>query len=55
VQSSGGMGNIVVNVDASGTAAQSDNARAEMLGNMLGSAVEQELLRQQRPGGLLFN
>ena len=55
VQSSGGMGNIVVNVDASGTAVQTDNARAEMLGNMLGSAIEQEILRQQRPGGLLFN
>ena len=51
----GGIGNINVNVDASGSSVKGDNTKAEMLGQMLGAAVEQELLKQQRPGGLLFN
>jgi len=44
---------VVVNVDASGTAAQGDTGRARQLGDAIGSAVRQELLKQKRPGGLL--
>lgn len=44
---------VVVNVDASGTAAQGDTGRARQLGDALGAAVRQELLKQKRPGGLL--
>ena len=55
VEASGGnIGNIVVNVDASGTAVQGNSEDSEMLGTMLGAAIEQELIKQQRPGGILF-
>jgi len=50
----GGSTNVVVNVDASNTTAQSDNGQAEMLGKMLAGAVQDELLKQQRPGGILY-
>lgn len=53
VETSGGIGNIVVNVDASGTQAQGDTANSRQLGEAIGSAVRQELLKQKRPGGML--
>jgi lambda family phage tail tape measure protein len=49
----GEMGNIVVNVDASGSAVQGNQPDANKLGEALGIAVRQELIRQKRPGGLL--
>ena len=49
----GDMGNIVVNVDAAGTAVQGNQPDANKLGEALGIAVRQELIRQKRPGGLL--
>jgi len=48
-----GGANIVVNVDASGSAVQGDGGQAEELGSMLAAAVQAELVNQQRPGGLL--
>lgn len=53
VEASAGVGNIVVNVDASGTQAQGDTANSRQLGEAIGSAVRQELLKQKRPGGML--
>jgi lambda family phage tail tape measure protein len=53
VESSGGVGNIVVNVDAQGTQVEGDQPNANRLGEALGAAVRAELLRQKRPGGLL--
>jgi len=53
VQSSGGVGNIVVNVDASGSSVQGDSQQSEQFGKVLASAIQQEILSQQRPGGLL--
>ena len=50
----GGSTSVVVNVDASNTTAQGDNGQAEMLGKMLAGAVQDELLKQQRPGGILY-
>jgi len=44
---------VVVNVDAKGTTAQGDSGRANQLGEAIGAAVRQELLKQKRPGGLL--
>ena len=55
VEASGGMGNVVVNVDASGTAAQGDNSRSKEFGRLIGVAIEAELVKQKRPGGLLYN
>ena len=48
-----GAANIVVNVDASGTQAQGDQPNAKALGAAIGAAVQAELVRQKRPGGLL--
>lgn len=51
--SGGGVGSVVVNVDASGTNAQGDNQSAKALGSAIGAAVQAELIKQKRPGGLL--
>ena len=53
VESSGGVGNVVVNVDASGSAVEGDDAQASALGKMLGAAVQAELVKAKRPGGIL--
>ena len=49
----GGSTNVVVNVDAQGTAAQGNDAQANQLGRVIGAAVQAELIKQKRPGGLL--
>jgi tape measure domain-containing protein len=51
----GGMGgaNVTVNVDAGGTSVQGDQAQAKQLGVVVSAAVQAELVKQQRPGGLL--
>jgi len=49
----GGMGNVVVNVDAGGSNVQGDGQQANALGKAIGIAVQQELIKQKRPGGLL--
>ena len=48
-----GGSNIVVNVDASGSSVEGDSGQAAQLGKMLGAAVQAELVKQKRPGGLL--
>ena len=48
-----GSASIVVNVDASGTQAQGDQPSAKALGAAIGAAVQAELVKQKRPGGLL--
>ena len=54
VETSGtGVGNVTVNVDASGSAVEGDDAQASQLGKAIGIAVQQELIKQKRPGGLL--
>ncbi len=49
----GGGANVVVNVDASGSSAQGDGRQAKQLGSAIGAAVQAELIKQKRPGGLL--
>lgn len=49
----GGSTNVVVNVDASGSSVQGDQAQAKQLGVVVSAAVQAELVKQQRPGGLL--
>nr|ADI17084.1 hypothetical protein [uncultured gamma proteobacterium HF0070_03O15] len=49
----GGSTSVVVNVDASGSDVQGDDAGAKELGTLISVAVKGELLKQQRPGGLL--
>jgi len=49
----GGGANVTVNVDASGSSVEGDGNEASQLGKVLGLAVQQELIKQKRPGGLL--
>ena len=53
VEASGATSNIVVNVDASGTQVQGNNNQAKQLGSAISAAVQAELIKQRRPGGLL--
>ena len=48
-----GSANVVVNVDASGSSVEGDADQASQLGKAIGIAVQQELVKQKRPGGLL--
>ena len=48
-----GGSNVVVNVDASGTQVQGNQPSAKALGAAIGAAVQAELVKQKRPGGLL--
>tara|TARA_R100001443_G_scaffold25784_3_gene38820 strand:- start:2553 stop:4550 length:1998 start_codon:yes stop_codon:yes gene_type:complete len=48
-----GGANVTVNVDASGSSVEGDSDQAGQLGKMLGAAVQAELIKQKRPGGLL--
>jgi len=48
-----GGSNIVVNVDASGSNVQGDAQQGKALGQAIGAAVQAELIKQKRPGGLL--
>jgi tape measure domain-containing protein len=45
--------NVTVNVDASGSSVQGNNQQAGQLGRAIAAAVQQELIKQKRPGGLL--
>ena len=49
------VNNVNISVDASSTNVESDNGQAEMLGKMLAGAVQEEIMKQQRAGGLLYN
>ena len=49
----GGATNIVVNVDASGSSVQGSEEQGKVLGQVLAGAIQSELIKQRRPGGLL--
>ena len=49
----GGATTVNVSVDAKGTKVEGDGKQMAQLGRMLGSAIEMELAKQKRPGGLL--
>ena len=51
--SGGGGISVVVNVDASGSKVEGDNAQANQLGRVISLAVQSEIVKQKRPGGLL--
>ena len=48
-----GGANVTVNVDASGSSVQGNGPNASQLGKAIGAAVQAELIKQKRPGGLL--
>ena len=51
-----GGGSTVVNVsvNAGGTSANGNTMKANQLGKLIGSAIEAELIKQKRPGGILY-
>ena len=51
--SGGGVGNIVVNVDASGSTVEGDEQGGKELGRVIAVAIQSEIINQKRPGGLL--
>ena len=48
-----GSANVTVNVDASGSSVEGNADQASQLGKAIGIAVQAELVKQKRPGGLL--
>ena len=55
VEATGG-GNVVnVTVNAGGTSAQGNTMKANQLGKLIGTAIEAELIKQKRPGGILYD
>jgi len=48
-----GGASVTVNVDASGSSVEGDGPNASQLGKAIGAAVQAELIKQKRPGGLL--
>ena len=49
----GGSTNIVVNVDASGSSVEGDEEQSRELGRIISVAIQSELIKQKRPGGML--
>ncbi len=49
----GGSTNIVVNVDASGSNVEGDEEQGRELGRIISAAIQSELIKQKRPGGML--
>lgn len=47
------VNNVVVNVDASGSKVGGDSDKGNQLGRVIAAAVQQELVKQKRPGGIL--
>ena len=54
IKGSSGEGKIVVNVDASGSKVQGDSNQSKALGAAIGAAVQNEIIKQKKPGGLLY-
>jgi tape measure domain-containing protein len=49
----GGGVSIVVNVDASGSSVEGNEQEGQQLGRVIAAAMQAELIKQKRPGGLL--
>ena len=49
----GGGVNVIVNVDAKGSNVEGNDQGANQLGRVISAAVQSELIKQQRPGGIL--
>ena len=51
----GGMAPVTVNVDAKGSAVEGDQDKGGRLGKLIGDGVTAILIREKRPGGLLYD
>ena len=49
----GDITNITVNVDANESSVEGDTGQSQALGRQLATAIQTELIKQKRPGGLL--
>jgi len=49
----GGIGNITVNVDASGSSVEGNENDGRLLGEAIALAIQSKLIEEKRPGGLL--
>ena len=49
----GSSTNVVVNVDASGSSVEGNEAQGRELGRLISAAVQSEIIQQKRPGGIL--
>jgi hypothetical protein len=49
----GGSTTVNVSVDAKGTSVQGNSNQGEQLGRAISQAVQAELIKQRRPGGIL--
>ena len=49
----GGSTSISVNIDASGTSVEGSEPNGEELGRLVAAAIQSELIKEKRPGGLL--
>jgi hypothetical protein len=47
--------NIVINVDAKGTKVEGNDSQGKQLAMVVSAAVQAEMIKQQRPGGILYN
>jgi hypothetical protein len=47
--------NIIINVDAKGTKVEGNDSQGRQLAMVVSAAVQNEMLKQQRPGGILYN
>jgi tape measure domain-containing protein len=54
VEAAGGGTNVVVNVDASGSSVEGEAQSARELGAAISAAIQQQLVKERRPGGLLY-
>ncbi len=54
VTAQGGGSVVNVSVDASGSSAEGNTMKATQLGKLIGTAIEAELIKQKRPGGILY-
>ena len=50
----GVINNVTVNVDATGSSVQGDSDQAQQLGREFEAAVQEVMLKQKRPGGILY-
>lgn len=55
LQGGGGGSTVNVTVNADGSAVAGDSGQSEQLGRAVAAAIQQELIKQRRPGGLLAN
>jgi phage-related minor tail protein len=55
VAGGGGSTTINVSVDATGSSVEGDGGKGNQLAKAVAAAVQQEMIKQKRPGGILYS